>query len=97
MRALDELVEKGFIDITHSGSGGIKGDKSLYAISDRWKDYGKSNFKPMKRQKDSRKGRGFALLWEGEKANKAKKKKEEVQERPRRKKYPIVLKREKKK
>jgi len=36
MRALDELIAKGFIDIEHSGSGGAKGDKSLYAISERW-------------------------------------------------------------
>jgi len=38
-RAVDELVEKGFIDITHHG-GGVKGDSSTYAISERWQDYG---------------------------------------------------------
>ena len=40
MRAIDALVKRGFIDIAHSGSGGKKGDKSLYAISDRWKKFG---------------------------------------------------------
>jgi DNA-binding PadR family transcriptional regulator len=59
-RAIDELVEKGFIDITHSGSGGRKGDKSLYAISERWKDYGKREFVQVARPKDLRKGCGYA-------------------------------------
>lgn len=36
VKALDELTEKGFIDITHFGTGGHKGDKSKYAISEGW-------------------------------------------------------------
>ena len=59
MRNLDMLIEYGFLDITHSGSGGKKGDKSLYAISDRWRDYGTDNFVPSSRPKDLRQGRGF--------------------------------------
>jgi DNA-binding PadR family transcriptional regulator len=66
-RALDELVEKGFIDITHQGSGGIKGDKSKYAISERWRNYGKENFVKETRPKDTRKGRGFDAHWEKKK------------------------------
>jgi DNA-binding PadR family transcriptional regulator len=75
MRALDNLVEKGFIDITHSGSGGVKGDKSKYAISERWLDYGTDKFIKKTRPKDSRNGRGWAAYWakrrrEGESMNK---------------------------
>lgn len=59
MRALNELVEKGFIDISHSGSGGVKGDKSLYSISDRWRTWGTDNFIKKTRPKDIRAKRGF--------------------------------------
>lgn len=59
MRALDTLLKKGFIDIDHSGSGGKKGDKSHYAISERWRAWGTDDFIPGARPKDSRQGRGF--------------------------------------
>jgi len=59
MRGLDSLIEHGFIDIEHSGSGGKKGDKSLYAISDRWKEWGTESFISATRPKDTRCGRGF--------------------------------------
>lgn len=59
MRAVDDLVAAGFIDIAHSGSGGKKGDCSLYAISERWRDWGTDQFKPATRPKDTRRGRGF--------------------------------------
>lgn len=59
MRSIDKLVEHGFIDIAHSGSGGVKGDKSLYAISERWIDWGTVNFVQKHRKKDVRSGRGF--------------------------------------
>jgi len=36
-RNRDILIERGFIDIVHNGCGGRKGDKTLYAISFRWK------------------------------------------------------------
>ncbi len=60
--AIDELIEKGFLDITHQGSGGRAGDMTRYFIDDRWKDYGKSLFRPAKnpRRKDTRKGRGWS-------------------------------------
>jgi hypothetical protein len=67
MRALDELIAKGFIGVAHSGSGGKKGDKSLYAISERWRDYGTDKFKPATRPKDTRHGRGFAVHWKKKK------------------------------
>lgn len=60
-RAIDELIEKGFIDITHQGSGGIKGDKSLYSISERWRKHGSPGFECKARTRDTRKGRGWAL------------------------------------
>lgn len=52
-RALDQLVGYGFIDIEHPG-GGCEGDASLYAISDRWRDYGTDKFVTKTRQKDKR-------------------------------------------
>ncbi len=60
--AIDELIEKGFLDITHQGSGGRSGDMTKYFIDVRWKDYGKPSFLPVKnpRRKDSRKGRGWS-------------------------------------
>ena len=35
-RAIDQLLEKGFISLIHQG-GGIKGDKSTYALSDKYR------------------------------------------------------------
>ncbi len=67
--ALDELVEKGFIDITHSG-GGIEGDCSKYAVSERWRKYGKEDFEELIRPKDLRKGRGFARMHDEKKKSK---------------------------
>ena len=60
MRCITELVKKGFIDIQHSGSGGVKGDKSLYGISTRWQKWGTKDFIKKTRQKDQRSGRGFS-------------------------------------
>jgi hypothetical protein len=42
-RALTDLVEKGFLDVTHRG-GGLEGDTTKYAISERWRAYGTTNF-----------------------------------------------------
>ncbi len=53
-RSIDQLLEKGFIDIEHLGSGSIKKDKSLYSISDRWKLWGTDEFIEKKRPKDKR-------------------------------------------
>ena len=60
--AIDELIEIGFLDITHQGTGGRSGDMTKYFIDDRWKDYGTPSFRPAKnpRKKDSRKGRGWS-------------------------------------
>jgi len=60
--AVDELIEKGFLDIAHQGSGGRSSDMTKYFIDDRWKNSGTPSFRPAKkpRPKDSRKGRGWA-------------------------------------
>ncbi len=68
MNCIDALVTEGFIDIYHSGSGGRKGDKSLYGISDRWKSWGRADFVKAERPKDTRQGRGFAVYWNKRKA-----------------------------
>ncbi|OEU64982.1 MAG: hypothetical protein BA863_18640 [Desulfovibrio sp. S3730MH75] len=59
--AIDELIDKGFLDITHQGSGGRSGDMTTFFIDDRWKEYNTSVFRPASnpRKKDSRKGRGW--------------------------------------
>ena len=62
-RAIDNLIEYGFIDITHLG-GGLIGDCTKYSISNRWRNYGADNFIKKKRSKDTR-GFGFtAKNWE---------------------------------
>lgn len=50
-RGIDNLVDKGFIDIEHHG-GTHNHDKTIYAISNRWKKYGEPDFKTSERQKD---------------------------------------------
>ena len=67
MITLDTLIAKGFIDVAWSGSGGKKGDKSLYGISERWRDWGTDKFIKASRPKDTRKGRGFAAYWKRKK------------------------------
>jgi len=57
-RAIDDLIDKGFIEINHLGGGMMK-DPSTYSISEKWKDYGTDNFKVAPRKKDTRK-LGFA-------------------------------------
>ena len=62
-RAIDNLIEYGFIDIAHLG-GGLIGDCTKYSISNRWRNYGTDNFVKKKRPKDKR-GFGFtAKNWE---------------------------------
>ena len=56
-RAIDQLVDHGFIDIAHSGGGMLK-DVSKYTISARWQDYGTTKFIQKPRKKDTR-GLGF--------------------------------------
>ena len=53
-RAVDQLVNLGFIEIAHHGGGMMK-DCSKYGISERWRDYGKEGFIKKSRKKDNRK------------------------------------------
>lgn len=62
-RNRDILIERGFLDVTHAGSGGKKGDMTLYALSDRWQKWGKDTFRTSERPKDLRKGIGFTAYW----------------------------------
>ena len=68
-RALDALIEKGLIDIAHLGLGGPARDKSKYAISNRWRAYDTPEFNRKIRQKDIRRGRGFAIYHKKKRAN----------------------------
>lgn len=70
-RGIDKMVNVGLIDIVHQGKGGmvdengiISGEASLYAISERWMDYGTDKFEKKSRKKDTRKGRGWAVYHE---------------------------------
>jgi len=62
--AIDELMEKGFLDIAHQGSGGRSGDMTRYSLDDRWKDYGTPAFRSARkpRRKDTRQGRGWTAF-----------------------------------
>jgi len=51
-RAIGELIEKGFIDIAATGMG-VHKVTTLYAISERWQDYGTPEFKKIGRPKRS--------------------------------------------
>lgn len=57
-RAIEQLVENGFIDITRVSSGTRK-QTALYAISDRWKKFGEPDFEEahrIKRPKEKKVG-----------------------------------------
>jgi len=54
--ALNELVEHGFLDIAKQG-GGLNRDKTLFALSDRWRRYGTVDFE----HKERPKGRAWTL------------------------------------
>lgn len=62
--AIDELIDKGFIDLTHQGAGGRSRDKSLYHLGNRWKLWNTPAFVPTKnpRIKDTIQGRGWAAV-----------------------------------
>jgi hypothetical protein len=56
-KALDELLDKGFIDIAAHGMG-VNKVTTLYSVSDRWKNYGTPDFVKNERPKGTI-NRGF--------------------------------------
>jgi hypothetical protein len=65
-RGLDELIEKGFIDVEATGMG-VQKVTTLYAVSDRWRDYGTPAFREAKRPEPSIANPGFTRgnkLWQ---------------------------------
>ena len=62
-RAISQLVQCGFIDISHLG-GGMLRDYSKYTISNRWRDYGTETFVAKERPKDTRKLGFTTKNWE---------------------------------
>lgn len=48
VRAIDELVLKGFLDVTEPG-GGVHKFKTLYGISERWQNYETDSFQQIHR------------------------------------------------
>ena len=62
--SIDALIDHGFLDIAKLGSGGRRGDVTLFSISTRWRKWGTPEFDHgQKRPKDTRQGRGFATVW----------------------------------
>jgi len=57
-RAIDELLAKGFIEIADTGMG-VHKVATYYAISERWRDYGTSGFKEVKRPRPKIANPGF--------------------------------------
>jgi len=58
--ALDDLIDKGFLEITLQGTG--PGDPSTYYLSERWQAYGTKNFKPApERRKNISKKMGWYI------------------------------------
>ena len=49
-RAIDQLIEVGFLDIAKPGNG-LHRDATLYALSDRWRRYGQADFERRQRPK----------------------------------------------
>jgi hypothetical protein len=56
--AIDELIEKGFIDIAASGQGTYK-VANLYSISNRWRNYGTSDYEMPKLRPKKPINKGF--------------------------------------
>lgn len=48
LRTIDMLIDRGFIDIARPGSGCARVE-THYALSERWRDYGKPSFQPKMR------------------------------------------------
>ncbi len=49
--AIDRLHQLGFIDIVKPGHGLVKGECTIYGLSERWKSYGTPEFKAVHRAK----------------------------------------------
>ena len=56
--AIDELREKGFLDIVDSGAG-LYRSANLYALSERWKLYGTPEYEPPKSRPKKPINKGF--------------------------------------
>lgn len=58
--SIDQLVERGFIDIAETGAG-VYRMKTLYSISTRWKDWGTEQFVEKKRPRRPRRHGGIGF------------------------------------
>lgn len=53
LRAIDQLIAHGFLSVAQTGAG-VERAATLYALDERWKDHGTTNFKERKRPKAAR-------------------------------------------
>ena len=60
--ALDGLIDKGFLEIEHQGTG--QGDPTLYFLSDRFLKWGTDDFKPVPSARRRRKNTSGKSGWE---------------------------------
>ncbi len=54
-KSLMRLIEVGFIDLEHQG-GCFEKDRSLYSISERWRNFGTENFQRVEKQRSLQRG-----------------------------------------
>jgi hypothetical protein len=52
-RAIDELIENGFLDIVKAGIG-VANEATVYGLSERWRKYGTRDFEKRPREKVKR-------------------------------------------
>ena len=67
LKALRDLIEKGFLDITHRG-GGLEGDVSLYKLSDRWLKYDTAEFEHVNPPEPRRYNSALKIYWSEKKS-----------------------------
>jgi len=60
--AVDELISKGFIDLSHQGAGGRSRDKSTYSIVERWRKWNTPDYQetPHPRIRNTKEGQGWS-------------------------------------
>ena len=61
--AIDELIDRGFIDINHQGAGGRSRDMTTYFIADRWRKWSTPGYQPTPnpRIKNTKEGQGWSV------------------------------------
>ncbi|MDO8946910.1 MAG: hypothetical protein Q7U88_07090 [Desulfocapsaceae bacterium] len=61
--AIDELIDRGFLDINHQGAGGRSRDMTTYSIVERWKKWNTPDYQPTPtpRIRNTKEGQGWQV------------------------------------